>query len=489
MFRMRDGSSDLIALALLLLIALVPVSGRAQSRPNSVNQAVTALRSTKSIPPSEGYLDIFTTPGAMVTLSGRENRQVRADRYGKATFDKLKGGSYAFEVSLADYQPEEKADVRIQPGRPTTYRVDLKPVFSTLVLGLGSQATADVLVRIDNQPVPAEQIEIRDGKLFVRRLRVDDNETHLIRIDKPYHEGVEVERPIRLGECENFLAIELKQLTGRLILAGNAGARIYLDGEDKGMLSNGGELTIPDLVPGDYQLRAQLFGYQDLNLKVTLPPGKDSEMIGISLVQLVEKAEIDHSFLAENEQFFPGRPEKWTITAGKYLTIEGRGEALLKSGLVKDQQFSIFEDSKMRIRVRDWNGKGIGWVVRAIDLKNYYRFELSPSVNNSQFYQLVFSACRSGVCETLKTDDLATIPASLLGKGGFTVEVNASGEKIWHCIIPSDGRKKPLGPTYAAVGFSRGGVGLSGVAGAVTTVDDLLLQPGNSESELCRPQE
>lgn len=450
--------------------------------------AVTALRSTKSIPPSEGYLDIFTTPGAVVSLSGRESREVRADRYGKATFDKLKGGSYSFEVSLADYQPEGKTDVKILPGRPTTYRVDLKPVFSTLVLGLGSQAAADVLVRIDDQPISAEQIEIRDGKLFVRRLKVADNETHLIRIDKPHHEGVEVERPIRLGECENFLAIELKQLTGRLTLAGNAGARIYLDGEDKGMLSNSGELTIPDLVPGDYQLRAQLFGYQDLNLRLTLPPGKEVELVQISLVQLLEKTEIDHSFAVENEQFFPGRPEEWAITAGKYLTIEGRGEALLKSGLVKDQQFSIFEDSKMRIKVREWNGKGLGWLVRAVDLKNYYRFELSPSVNNSQFYQLVFSTCRDGACETVKTDDLATIPVSLLRKGGFTVEVNASGEKIWHCITPGDGRKKPLGPTYAAVGFPRGGSGLSGVAGAVTTVDDLLLQPGNAESELCRPQ-
>ncbi|MFZ4986096.1 MAG: carboxypeptidase-like regulatory domain-containing protein [Blastocatellia bacterium] len=490
--RNAAGSLMVRALAVSSLVIWVgsSIQPLAQARPDSVNRAVTVLKSAKTtyVPPSEGYLDIFTAPNALVTLTGRESKQLRADQNGRATFEKLKLGVYSFKVDLADYQSEELKEFKVLPGRPTSFRVDLKPVFSTLVLGMGSQAASDVLVRIDDQPIAADQVEPRDGKLFVRRLRVADNETHLIRIEKPYHEPIVIERPIRLGECENFVSVELKQLTGRLILAGNAGARIYLNGEDRGVLTNSGEMSIPDLVPGDYQLRAQLFGYQDLNLNVTLPPGRDEERVELRLTQLIERAEIDHSFLEDLEQFFPGRPEKWTITAGKYLTVDGPGEALLRSGLVKDQQFSIFEDSMMRIRVREWNGRGIGWIVRATDLKTYYRFQLIPSATNSLIHQLVFSTCRDGRCETVKTDDLATVTVGMLRKGAFTVDVNSSGERIWHCITTSDGKKKPLGPTYAALTFARGGSGLSGVEGSVTVIDDLLLQPGNSESELCRPE-
>jgi hypothetical protein len=118
-----------------------------------------------------GYLDIFTAPNALVTLTGRESKQLRADRNGRATFEKLKLGVYSFKVDLADYQSEELKEFKVLPGRPTSYRVDLKPVFSTLVLGMGSQAASDVLVRIDDQPIAADQVEPRDGKLFVRRLR------------------------------------------------------------------------------------------------------------------------------------------------------------------------------------------------------------------------------------------------------------------------------------------------------------------------------
>jgi len=76
--------------------------------------------------------------------------------------------------------------------------------------------------------------------------------------------------------------------------------------------------------------------------------------------------------------------------------MAGAGLALLKSGAIPEQPFSVFEEATMIFQVREWNGGGIGWVARAVDLRNYYKFELLPtSRDHAQPYELTFSLCRS----------------------------------------------------------------------------------------------
>ncbi len=466
---------------LLVMVELLPGLTWAQSRPRWI-----VLKSTKTVPASEGYLDIFTTPKAIVTLTGQENQRLVADRYGKATFAKLKRGTYAFKVELEDHQTEEKRAVLIQPGKPTTYRVDLKPVFSTLVLALGRQADRDVQLWIDQQPIPPAQIEVREGKVVVKRLQLAENVVHEIRIEKPYHEGLVLERPIQLGECENFVSIELIPLKGALILAGNAGARIYLDGEDRGLLASSGELRLTGLLPGEYRLRAELFGFADLDTQVTISPGKEEKRVEIRLEPLLETAEIAHAFLQEKEQFFPGRPDGWQVETARSLRMVGSGLALLKSGTIPEHLFSIFRNATLIFQVREWNGAGIGWIARARDLRQFYKFELLPSSPDpAQPYQLILSLCRDGDCQPLERHPLETIDGALLRNGRFRIVMTLSDDQIWHCITTQDGKKRPLGPTFAAPIFARGGVGLSGIEGATTIVEELRLLPGVFESEDC----
>ena len=469
--------------SLLLVLGGLSASGRAQSRPKWI--AVTPLQSTKSIPASEGYLDIFTTPNAVVTVTGRESRRLIADRYGKATFEKLKRGTYAFKVELQDYQPEEKKKVAIEPGRPVSFRVDLKPVFSTLVLGMGGQADRDVQISIDRQPISPEQIEVREGKLLVKRLQLDEEVVREIKIEKPYHEGLVLERPIRPGECENFVSVELVPLKGALSLSGNAGARIYLDGEDKGLLGSDGRLRLPGLPPRRYQLRAELFGFADLHCEVTISPGAEETQAEVRLKPVIETAEITQAFRGE---IFPVLPKGWQVDQGKSLQMEGAGLTLFKSGTYDQHPFSVYQDSTLIFQVRQWDGGGIGWVTRAVDLRNYYKFELLPpsAPDQPQSYRMVFSLCEEGICRPLSNDLLPMFDEAHLRQGGFRVTVTMKKDQIWHCITTRDGKKRPLGPTYAAPAFARGGMGMSGVVGARSIIDELSLFPETFERTDCQ---
>lgn len=468
---------------LVVVLGGLPARGWAQSRPKWI--AVTPLQSTKAVPASEGYLDIFTTPNAVVTVSGRESRRRLADRYGKATFAKLKRGTYNFKVELEDYHPEEKRAVEIVPGKPTSFRVDLKPVFSTLVLGMGGQADRDVQIWIDRQPISPEQIEVREGKLLVKGLQLDEEVVREIKVAKPYHEGMVLERPIRPGECENFVSVELVPLKGALILSGDAGARIYLDGEDKGRLASDGQLRLPDLLPREYRLRAELFGFADLETEVTISAGAEETRAELHLQPVIETAEMTHAFLGE---FFPEQPKGWQVETGNALRMEGAGLALFKSGTFPQHPFSVFQDATLIFHVRQWDGGGIGWIARAVDPRNYYKFELLPPspLDQAKDYRMTFSLCEDGVCRLLKNDLLAMFDAADLRRGGFRVVMTVAKDQIWHCITTLDGKKRPLGPTYDAPAFARGGMGLSGVEGATSTLDELSLFPRIFEPTDCQ---
>ncbi len=440
----------------------------------------------KKVPPTEGYLGILTTPQAVVTLSGKEKRVLRADQNGMAVFEKLSPGIYTYRIILDDYHSLERSIVKVKPGKPEVAVDRLMPVFSTLALVMGGQAGHDVRVWINEKPISADQIEVQEGKLLVKRLQLPERVFHEIRIEKPNHKGIVIQRLIQLGECENFVSVELVPLKGALSLSGNAGARIYLDGQDKGILGSDGRLRLADLLPREYRLRAELFGFANLDTAVTISPGAEESHVEVRLEPVTEITEMTQAFRGE---IFPVLPKAWQVDQGKSLRMEGAGLALFKSGTYAQHPFSVYEDSTMIFQVQQWDGGGIGWVARAIDQRNYYKFELlppSPLDDKARYYQMVFSLCEDGICRPLKNDPLSMFEAAHLREGGFRVTMTVEKDQIWHCIKPRGRTKRPLGPTYAAPAFARGGMGMSGVAGARSTIDELSLFPQTFEQTDCQ---
>jgi len=73
--------------------------------------------------------------------------------------------------------------------------------------------------------------------------------------------------------------------TGGLVLKTTPGeTQVYLDDELKGMTSPEGELRLPDLKPGNYNLRVSLPGYQSYEKTRTVAAGEE-QMVYVTLVQ------------------------------------------------------------------------------------------------------------------------------------------------------------------------------------------------------------
>jgi hypothetical protein len=73
--------------------------------------------------------------------------------------------------------------------------------------------------------------------------------------------------------------------TGGLVIKATPGeTQVYLNDELKGMTSPEGELRLPDLKPGNYNLRVSLPGYQSYEKTRTVAAGEE-QMVYVTLVQ------------------------------------------------------------------------------------------------------------------------------------------------------------------------------------------------------------
>ena len=73
--------------------------------------------------------------------------------------------------------------------------------------------------------------------------------------------------------------------TGGLVIKTTPGeTEIYLNDEPRGMTSPEGEIRLPDLKPGTYNLRVSLPGYQSYEKPITIAPG-DEQTVDVTLLQ------------------------------------------------------------------------------------------------------------------------------------------------------------------------------------------------------------
>jgi len=95
--------------------------------------------------------------------------------------------------------------------------------------------------------------------------------------------------------------------TGGLVVKSTPGeSEIYLNDEPKGMTSPEGEIRLPDLKPGPYNLRVSLPGYQSYEKAMTITAG-DEQTVYVTLVQKSAVATTKDSALP-TQQSTPATP-------------------------------------------------------------------------------------------------------------------------------------------------------------------------------------
>ncbi|HEX7004184.1 MAG TPA: PEGA domain-containing protein [Trueperaceae bacterium] len=210
-------------------------------------QAAFGTLSVRSSPSDAAvYVDgqfVGYTPVSYGTRPGRHD--VRVERQGYETFSQ---------------------SVNLRPGSTTTVDATLQPVRRTGQVSFDSNPRR-AEVYVDGRYVgttPTGTIELEAG-------------SYEARFSLPGYQDTFVRFDVRAGGSQT-VSTQLVGLHGSLeIVANVGGAQVFLDGRYVGNIANGsGLLTIPDLLPGSYQLTVVAPGYRTYVSDVNIRAGESS---------------------------------------------------------------------------------------------------------------------------------------------------------------------------------------------------------------------
>ncbi|MGO8788136.1 MAG: PEGA domain-containing protein [Terriglobia bacterium] len=172
-----------------------------------------------------------------------------------------------------------------------TYRVRLA-AFSSVVLAL--------LIVVGTPTSAAQKAEpLTEQKVFeLLRAKVPSSRVSAIVDDRgiDFDLTADIEQRVRAAGGGDDLVAALRRAsqhhaesegprTGGLVIKSTPGeTQVYLNDEPKGMTSPKGEIRLPDLQPGSYNLRVSLPGYQSFEKNMTVEAGA-AQTVYITLVQ------------------------------------------------------------------------------------------------------------------------------------------------------------------------------------------------------------
>lgn len=418
-----------------------------------------------------GTIVLIAPPGAAVSLISQVRGKDHTDKFtldedkDVLTLSKLKPGTYVIRATHPDYKDRVET-VTIKSGDVKSYNNFLAPKYGEIVIG---GAPMDVAIKVDNQPADPKLVkrDSEQGKITISRLLEGK---HVVTLSKEGYDPWTKEITVVPGETAPETA-EVKLATVTLTVSAKPGARVYIDGADRGAILPEGKLIIEDLLPGTYKMRVSLDGFDDYEQPVTLTLADRRPVSNINLTPIAESVE-------RAEDFTTGA-SKWIVPGNWKLDKKGLIITGDEAGLFKDptegRPFNIYFDFDLEFDVRFSNGKGVSWIVRAKDVKNYYLFELTTSPRRFNFY-----LCREGNCQ-LK--DARPLVEKLDEPGdSFRIRFEARGSKftakLSRFLAPTPDGPQPIGQFEDRENtFSYGGIGFRGMNGSEALLQSLVVIP------------
>lgn len=418
------------------------------------------------VKPTEGYLALSTTPGASVLLSlGTLKQNFQADAEGKLHISKLKPGQYRFEIKHDDF--DSHADtLKILPGEPTVIINPLTEKYGVVMLGLDAKTGEGVQIELDGKPATSAQLLIEKEMIGVKRVPVGN---HSIKVRKPgYLDWSRENFAVKPGNTpDNLLTVDLERVSIGLTISSTPGARVYVDNEARGVVASDSTLRVGGLGPGPHKLRLELFGYETAERPLALTLDRREVAEEVKLESLIEQGEDKEDFDPQLLKWYPSRPAGWRVEAGRGMYVTTDATSLFKRPDYTGKRYNIYDDFTLFFRVKFTGGKGVCWIARAIDERNYYRFELTTPASARGGKYFIASLCRDGACRELSRDPVVAPidkPDDVI-----SIKLIAVGNRLEHSISilsdPREGGMQPLGRVITDDVFKKGGVGFSGVGG------------------------
>lgn len=436
------------------------------------------------VAPNKGYLALFTVPQAkaVITPLSVENEPSNplppgtADKDGLVNFPSLVPGKYRVEITCQDYEPFNDIVV-IQKGRQTARIATLAWKFASLRIGLGKQASEDIVVKLDGQPF--EKTKIEAGQLVFDQVPVGK---HTFSFSKSGFSEWTQEFDIRPGN--NFVSATMEAETILVTIKTQPGAEIYIDNDQKREAPETGKFQI-GLPLGEHNLRLSLPGFESVRQVLNLAKEPRAITISLPLTPIAEDSEFSEFFETGTTNWWPSVPKEWKQeTTREYgFRISGDSLALVKKTGKPGRRFNIYKDFDLLITFKMLNGKGAAWVVRAQQDNegNYYLFELNRQARTLtlQVYQDGKSVRRESSPVVGNLDDL---------QAPYRIKLEIRGNRFQHKIFTEDsipGKEPNFGGEFTDDAYGLGGVGLQAVNGIEMFVTEFVienLRPGNTRT-------
>ncbi len=271
-----------------------------------------------------GTLVLFTDPpeSEVVINQKSQGKTTAAGNFNKPL--SLKPGSYVLEVKHPDYEPLQQS-VTIRSGSVTPLRVALRPRFGIIQL-------------VFSQPFPNETIKLDGNEVSASEL-IRTSETE-IRIKTPIgHHRVEILRPEYLpfsGEITlqnatpQSLPVILERAVAELLIKAQEGTRVYINGQENGVIPATGALRVSTLLPDQPNtVRLERFGYEKFEQLIRGQAGKTVEL-ETRLLPLPTTTEFADNFQG-GLQFWEA-PSEWKAKTG-ILTVPTTSRATAQSAV------------------------------------------------------------------------------------------------------------------------------------------------------------
>jgi PEGA domain len=449
-----------------------PKRGKGVRRPIESVPTVASTTIIKEVRPNEGALALLATPDAEVALrpmrSGKAGKTLKykiTQANGALTLTAMTPGAYQLNISHPDYE-SFSITVNIERGKPTTVAPELTSKYGAVVIG---DLPVGVGIWLDEKPVERAAVD-EQGRLSLERLPVGE---HRLRSSKPGYKDWETKLTVKPGETLP-LSAKMPLATVDMTVKTKPGARVYLNGEEKGIALPDGSLTVSNLAPGKYRLRALLDGYEPVEKALSLAPNNDRVVETVTLTPIAESSEATENFRQGLAKWSPA-PPAWKVENGA-LHISGESVALFKDA-TETRAFNVYRDFTWSFDLSFGNRKGAAWVVRALDTKNYYLFELTTAKSDRRQWLLNFYLCRDG---KLELKDSRDVVEKLETPGdSFQLKVKVVGNQFNHTInIASRPQlsELPLG-SFTDNTFAYGGVGFQAINGMEIIVLSFVIIP------------
>jgi hypothetical protein len=221
-----------------------------------------------------------------------------------------------------------------------------------------------------------------------------------------------------------------------------------------------GKATIEELAEGDYLLdvRAKDVEYQPERAVIKIPIPIPLEKTDSSNKDELFSINLDYK-LSKDTFNQINTPDSWILPVDWKVDSRGLKGSTPGMALPKSDNFRYYKDFEINSSVRLLDNASIGFVLRAVDDKNYYLIKLTGASSTEQPYRISGFIVKNGESKRLMDNPVNYLADTINEQKYFSVVIKAKGDTFEVTVENStNGQSYPLGK-FSNDSFPIGAVG------------------------------